>query len=156
MRGVYWTLSLVLIGTVCLAQAQQPKQLVSASGVAMQEPATQQPSTGTRGQASVATGERTIVGCVAIAAPGPGYVLNTPDGKAFQLRGATDLAPYIGKKVQIQASWTSRGIHVAAPVESTETAAAPAGGAQTSQEFAGSLNLQFKGKVLGDCLGKKK
>jgi hypothetical protein len=152
MRRVYWTLSLVLIGTMCLAQAQQPNQLASASGATAQEPAT-----GEQGRAAVATGERTIVGCIAIAAPGPGYVLNTADGKAFQLRGATDLAPYIGKKVQIQASWTSRGIHVAAPVESTETAAAaPAAGAQTSQEFAGDLHLQFKGKVLGDCLGKKK
>ena len=159
MRGVYWTLSLVLIGTVCLAQAQQPNQLASASGAAIQEPATQQPSTGTREQASVATGERTVIGCVTIAAPGPGYVLKTDDGRTLQLRGAvTDLAPYVGKKVQIHTSWTSRGIHVAAPVEGVQTAAAaPGAGAQTSQEFAGTLQLQFKGKVLGDCLpGKKK
>ena len=160
MRGVYWTLSLVLIGTVCLAQAQQPNQIASASGVAMQEPATQQPSTGTRGQASVATGERTVTGCVTIAAPGPGYVLKSDDGRTIQLRGGTtDLAPYMGKKVEIHSSWTSKGIHVAAPVETQETVAAGAatGGAQTSQEFAGSLQLQFKGKVLGDCLpGKKK
>jgi hypothetical protein len=153
MRGVYWTLSLVLIGTVCLAQAQLPNQLASASGAVIQEPAT-----GEQGRAAVATGERTIVGCVAIAAPGPGYVLNTADGKSYQLRGATDLAPYIGKKVQIHASWTSKGVHVAAPVESAEAAPAAtgAGGPPTSQEFAGSLQLQFKGKVLGDCLGKKK
>lgn len=158
MRGVYWTLSLVLIGIVCLAQAQQPSQLASASGATMQEPATQQPSTGTRGQASVATGERTVIGCVTIAAPGPGYVLKSDDGRTIQLRGGTtDLAPYMGKKVQIHTSWTSKGIHVAAPVEGPETsAAATAGGAQTSQEFAGSLQLQFRGKVLGDCLGKKK
>ena len=158
MRGVYWTLSLVLIGTVCLAQAQQPSQLASASGATMQEPATQQPSTGTRGQASVATGERTVIGCVTIAAPGPGYVLKSDDGRTIQLRGGTtDLAPYMGKKVQIHTSWTSKGIHVAAPVEGPETsAAATTGGAQTSQEFAGSLQLQFRGKVLGDCLGKKK
>jgi hypothetical protein len=152
MRRVYWTI-LVLLASACLAQTQQPNQLASASGVAMQEPAT-----GEQGRAAVATGERTIVGCVAIAAPGPGYVLNTADGKAFQLRGATDLSPYIGKKVQIHASWTSKGIHVAAPMESGEAApaAAGAGGTPTSQEFAGSLQLQFRGKVLGDCLGKKK
>lgn len=158
MRGVYWTLSLVLIGTVCLAQAQQPGQLASTSGATMQEPATQQPSTGTRGQASVATGERTVTGCVTIAAPGPGYVLKSDDGRTIQLRGGTtDLAPYMGKKVQIHTSWTSKGIHVAAPVEGPEkAAAATAGGAPTSQEFAGSLQLQFQGKVLGDCLGKKK
>jgi len=68
MRGVYWKLLVVLIATVCLAQAQQPNQLASASGAAMQEPAT-----GQQGRAAVSTGERTIVGCVAIAAPGPGY-----------------------------------------------------------------------------------
>ena len=152
MRGVYWTLSLVLIGTVCLAQTQHPNQLASAAGATVQEPAT-----GEQGRATVATGERTIVGCVAIAAPGPGYVLNTDDGKSFQLRSATDLGPYIGKKVQIQTSWTSRGVHVAAPVENAETAAAaPAAGAATAQEFAGDLHLQFKGKVLGDCTEKKK
>src|SRR5215831_6405056 len=142
MRGVYWTLSLVLIGTVCLAQAQQPSQLASASGIVMQEPSTDQ-----RGSASVATGERTVVGCVTIAAPGPGYVLKADDGRTIQLRGGTtDLSPYMGKKVQIHTSWTSRGIHVAAPVETQETVAAGAatGGAQTSQEFAGSLQLQFQ------------
>jgi len=154
MRGVYWTLSLVLIGTVCLAQAQQPSQLASASGIVIQEPSTDQ-----RGSASVATGERTVVGCVTIAAPGPGYVLKADDGRTIQLRGGTtDLSPYMGKKVQIHTTWTSRGIHVAAPVEGLQTATtAPGAGAQTSQEFAGSLQLQFKGKVLGDCLpGKKK
>jgi hypothetical protein len=155
MRGVYWTLSLVLIGTVCLAQAQQPNLLASASSAMVQEPATDQ-----HGRASVTTGERTVVGCVTIAAPGPGYVLKADDGRTIQLRGGTtDLAPYMGKKVQIHTSWTSKGIHVAAPVETQETVAAGAatGGAQTSQEFAGSLQLQFQGKVLGDCLpGKKK
>lgn len=153
MRGVYSSLFVVLIATVCLAQTQQPNQLASASGTVIQEP-----STGEQGRATVATGERTVVGCVAIAAPGPGYVLKTDDGKTVPLRGATDLAPYLGKKVQIQTSWTSRGIHVAAPVESTEAsaAAAPSGGAQVAQEFAGDLHLQFKGKVIGDCLGEEK
>ena len=151
MRGIYWILSLVLIATACLAQTQHPNQLASAAGATVQEPAT-----GERGRAAVATGERTIVGCVAIAAPGPGYVLNTEDGKSFQLRGATDLAPYIGKKVQIHTTWTSRGVHVAAPVESSETtAAAPSGGAATAQQFAGDLHLQFEGKVVGDCTEKK-
>jgi len=153
MRGVYTTLLVALIATACLAQTQQPNQLASASGAAMQEPATDQ-----TGRAAVSTGERTIVGCVAIAAPGPGYNLKTEDGRTLPLRGATDLAPYLGKKVEIHASWTSRGIHVAAPLESKEatSAAGAGGGAQTSQEFAGDLHLKFKGKVIGDCLGKKK
>src|SRR5262249_7261156 len=159
MRGVYWTLSFVLIGTLCLVQAQQPTRLALASGATMQEPATQQPSPGSREQASVATGERTVVGCVTIAAPGPGYVLKADDGRTIQLRGGTtDLSPYMGKKVQIHTSWTSRGIHVAAPVETQETVAAgtATGGAQTSPEFAGTLQLQFKGNMLGDCLPVKK
>lgn len=153
MRGVYSTLLVALIATACLAQTQQPNQLASASGAAMQEPSTDQ-----RGTAAVSTGQRTIVGCVAIAAPGPGYVLNTDDGRSVPLRGATDLSHYLGKKVQIQASWTSRGIHVAAPVENKEatTGATGAGDAQMSQEFGGDLQVQYKGKVIGDCLGKKK
>lgn len=153
MRGVYCTLLVVLIATVCLAQTQQPNQLASTNG-----PAIQEPSTGEHGRATVATGERTVVGCVAIAAPGPGYVLKTDDGRTVPLRGASDLAPYLGKKVQIQTSWTSRGIHVAAPMENREAsaAAAPGGGAQAAPEFAGDLHLEFKGKVIGDCLGKKK
>ena len=153
MRGVFWTLLVVLIATVCLAQAQQPNQLASASGAAMQEPAT-----GQQGRAAVSTGEKTVTGCVAIAAPGPGYVLKTEDGRSVPLRGATDLSHYIGKKVEIHTSWTSRGIHVAAPVENKEatTGATGAGDAQMSQEFGGDLQVQYKGKVIGDCLGKKK
>jgi hypothetical protein len=148
MRGVYWTISLVLIATASLAQTQQPNQLASASGATAQEP-------GTRGSAAVSTGERTIVGCVAVGSPG--YVLKTEDGRTLPLRGATDLSSYMGKRVQIHASWTSKGVHVAAPLEAAETpAAAPASGAPVSQEFAGDIHLQFAGKVLGDCLGKKK
>jgi hypothetical protein len=156
MRGVYWTLSVVLIATACLAQTQQPNQLASAAGATMQEP-----SGGTRGQASVATGERTVVGCVAIASPGPGYILKTEDGRTLNLRGAaTDLAPYMGKKVQIRVNWTTRGVHVASPLESGATPAAPAAapteGTSTGQQFAGDVHLEFQGKVLGDCLGKKR
>jgi hypothetical protein len=152
MRGVYTTLLVALIATSCLGQTQQPNQLAS-SGAAMQEPATDK-----QGRLAVSTGERTIVGCVAIAAPGPGYNLKTEDGRTLPLRGATDLAPYLGKKVQIHANWTSRGIHVAAPLESKEATgtAGAGGGAETSSEFAGDLHLEFKGKVIGDCLGKKK
>jgi|SRR5215472_2455613 len=159
MRGVYWTLSVVLIATACLAQTQQPNQLASAAGATMQEPS-QEPSGGTRGQASVATGERTVVGCIAIASPGPGYNLRTEDGRTLALRGAaTDLAPYLGKKVQIRVNWTTRGVHVASPLETGAAPAAPAGsttGTSPGQQFAGDVHLEFQGKVLGDCLGKKK
>ncbi len=156
MRGIYWILSLVLIATVCLAQTQQPKQLASAAGATMQEPSSQQPSSGTREQASVATGERTVVGCVAQGSTG--WVLTTDDGRTLNLRGAaSDLSPYMGKKVQIHTNWTTRGVHVASPLETGETpAAAPAAGAKTAQEFAGDVHMQFTGKVLGDCLGENK
>jgi|SRR5215831_18636993 len=152
MRGVYWTLSIVLIATACLAQTQQPNQLASTAGATMQEP-----SGGTRGQASVATGERTVVGCVAIASPGPGYNLRTEDGRTLALRGAaTDLAPYLGKKVQIRVNWTTRGVHVASPLETGATPPAEAEGTSPGQQFAGDVHLEFQGKVLGDCLGKKR
>ena len=114
----------------------------------------QQSSTGSREGASVSSGNRTIVGCVAMGAPG--YVLKTEDGTTLPLRSMTDLSSYLGKKVQIQATWTARGVHVAEPLESAATpAAAPATGAKTEQEFAGDIHLQLKGKVIGDCLGNK-
>ena len=155
MRKVYWTLFIALIATACFAQSQ-PNLVAMASGNTAQEPGAQQPAN--QASAAVSTGERTVVGCVAQGANG--YVLKTEDGRTLNLRGATtDLAPYMGKKVQIHAQWTSKGLHVAAPLESTDAyaagaAAAPSGAPQ--KQFAGSLNLQFTGQVLGDCLGKKK
>jgi hypothetical protein len=155
MRKVYWTLFIALIATACFAQSQ-PNLVAVASGSTAQEPAGQQP--GNQASAAVSTGERTVVGCVAQGSNG--YVLRTEDGRTLNLRGATtDLAPYMGKKVQIHAQWTSKGLHVAAPLESTDAyaagaAASPSGAPQ--KQFAGSLNLQFTGQVLGDCLGKKK
>jgi len=148
MRKVYWTLFITLIVTACFAQSQ-PNLLAVAGGSTAQEPAS-------RESASVATGERTVVGCVAQGANG--YVLKTEDGRTLQLRGATtDLSQYMGKKVQVHVQWTSKGLHVAAPLESADAATAPpAAGSAPAKEFAGSLNLQFAGKVLGDCLGKKK
>jgi hypothetical protein len=160
MRKVYWTLFIALIATACFAQSQ-PNLVAMASGSTAQEPAAQQPAAqqpNAQASAAVSTGERTVVGCVAQGANG--YVLKTEDGRTLNLRGATtDLAPYMGKKVQIHAQWTSKGLHVAAPLESADAyaagaAASPSGAPQ--KQFAGSLNLQFTGQVLGDCLGKKK
>ena len=153
MRKVYWTLFIALIATACFAQSQS-NLVAAASGSTAQEPAAQQPAS--QANASVSTGERTVVGCVAQGANG--FVLKTEDGRTLNLRGATtDLSSYMGKKVQVHVQWTSKGLHVAAPLESVDASAAataPTGAAQ--KEFAGSLNLQFTGKVLGDCLGKKK
>jgi hypothetical protein len=122
--------------------------LFAAACLAAQEPS------GSREGASVSSGNRTVVGCVAQG--GAGYVLRSDDGNTFPLRSMVDLSPYMGKKVQIQASWTATGVHVAGPLETPEgSAAAPATNAKTAQDFAGNIRLSFKGKVLGDCLGKK-
>jgi hypothetical protein len=108
-------------------------------------------------QASISQGSRTITGCVAIGSPG--YVLKTDDGSVLQLRAGSDLGAYMGKRVEIQTSWTQTGVAVAAPGDPTGVAPAAAGaGGQgaPSKEFAGDLHMKFKGKVLGDCLPGKK
>ena len=115
MRKVYWTLFIALIATACFAQSQ-PNLVAVASGSTAQEPAS-------RESAAVSTGERTVVGCVAQGANG--YVLKTEDGRTLNLRGAaTDLSAYMGKKVQVHVQWTSKGLHVAAPLESADATAA--------------------------------
>jgi hypothetical protein len=118
----------------------------AAACLAAQEPASRQ-------GASVSSGNRTIVGCVAQGANG--YVIKTDDGNTFPLRSMTDLSAYMGKKVQIQANWTATGVHVAGPLETDTPESAPATGTKTGQEFAGDIHLRLKGKVVGDCLGKK-
>ncbi len=105
-----------------------------------------------RQQANIASGQKTITGCVAIGSPG--YVLRTDDGSTLQLRAGTDLGAYMGKRVEIQTSWTQTGIAVSAPGDTT--AGTPAGAGQgapaaATKEFAGDLHIRFKGKVLGDC-----
>jgi hypothetical protein len=145
MRRVYLIIAIALTTTACLAQVQQPNQPALATVAAQ---------AGSQERASVSSGDRTIVGCVAMGAPG--YVLKTDDGSTFPLRSMTDLAPYVGKKVQIHATWTATGVHVAGPIEGT-SGATPAGatGTKTAADFAGDIHLQLQGKVLGDCLGKK-
>src|SRR5262249_31791676 len=139
MRKVYLMFAAIVLVTACWGQEHQ--------------------------QATVASGQRTITGCVAIGSPG--YVLKTDDGSTLQLRAGTDLGAYMGKRVEIQTSWTQTGVAVAAPGDATGVATAGdamgaggvtgAGGsnAATGQQFAGDLHLQFKGKVLGDCSPNK-
>jgi hypothetical protein len=66
----------------------------------------------------------------------------------------------MGKRVEIQTSWTLTGVAVAAPGHAASTvtggeAGAPVGTcaapASGSKKFAGDLHLTFKGRVLGDC-----
>jgi hypothetical protein len=130
MRKVYFAIAAMLLVTASWAQERQ--------------------------QATIASGQRTITGCVAIGSPG--YVLKTDDGSTLQLRAGSDLAAYMGKRVEIQTTWTQTGVAVAAPNDATGVTSAAAGAgapATTSKEFAGDLHLKFKGKVLGDCLPGK-
>jgi Protein of unknown function (DUF5818) len=129
MRRLCFTIFTVLLGTACWSQEHQ--------------------------QASISSGSRTITGCVAIGSPG--YVLKTDDGSVLQLRAGSDLGAYMGKRVEIQTSWTQTGVAVAAPGDPTGVAPAAGTGGQgaVSKEFAGDLHMKFKGKVLGDCLSKK-
>src|SRR5215467_4814490 len=81
-------------------------------------------------QATIASGQRTITGCVAMGSPG--YVLKTDNGSILQLRAGTDLGAYMGKRVEIQTNWTQTGVAVAAPGEAAAVAtggATAAGGA---------------------------
>jgi hypothetical protein len=134
MRRVCLTFAIIVIAAACAA-AQEP-------GGAQQQ------------GASVTSGSRTITGCVAIGSPG--YVIKTEDGTTFPLRSGTDLGAYVGKKVEINTNWTATGVHVAGPTEGAQTsAAAPGTGPKTAADFAGDLRVRFRGKVLGDCLGKK-
>jgi hypothetical protein len=72
------------------------------------------------------------------------------------LRSGSDLAAYVGKKVEINANWTATGVHVAGPIEGAQgAAAAPGTGSKTAADFAGDVRVKFRGRVLGDCLGKK-
>jgi hypothetical protein len=112
-------------------------------------------------QASIASGQRTITGCVAMGSPG--YVLKTDNGSVLQLRAGTDLGAYMGKRVEIQTNWTQTGVAVAAPGDAAAVATgggAPAGtdeGASSnpSRDFSGDLHLVYKGRVLGDCQPNK-
>jgi Protein of unknown function (DUF5818) len=130
MRRVYLIVTAMLFVTACWGQEHQ--------------------------QATVSSGQRTVTGCVAIGSPG--YVLKTDDGSTLQLRAGSDLGAYMGKRVEIQTSWTQTGVAVAAPGDATGATSAAAGTgapAAASKEFAGDLHLRFKGKVLGDCQPQK-
>jgi hypothetical protein len=150
MRRVYLTFAIVLAATACLAQIQQPNRQATTTVAAVQEP-----SAGSRARASVSSGERTLVGCVAIGAPS-GYVLKTDDGNTVNLRNVgSDLSAYVGKRVEIHATWDASGVVMSTPLETASGAAAPGAGGKPATDFAGDLHLRFKGKVVGDCLGKK-
>lgn len=105
-----------------------------------------------KAQSTVGTGQKTVVGCVAYGAPS-GFILKTDSGDIIRLRADRDLSAYVGKKVQIQASWTRTGITVAEGETGQEAAGSEAkpGAKGAPATFAGAIRMQYKGRVLGDC-----
>ncbi|HEX7285098.1 MAG TPA: hypothetical protein VF532_02900 [Candidatus Angelobacter sp.] len=137
MRPVYLFIAVLMITAVSLSQEQQ-------------QPAGQTPEN-QRAQTSVSTGQRTIVGCIAMGAPS-GFILKEENGAITPLRTDKDLSAYVGKKVQIQQTWTRTGVNlIESPGESPTTAPGAAKATKTT-EFAGDVRMHYKGKVIGDCL----
>ena len=128
MRPIYWFVAVLMITAVSFAQESDQKA-----------------------QATMGSGQKTVVGCVAYGAPS-GFILKTDSGEMVPLRTTRDLSPYVGKKVQIQATWTRSGITMAegeTGQEGTGSEAKP--GAKAPMTFGGAIRMQYKGKVLGDC-----
>lgn len=143
MRPVYLLFAVFMLTAMCLSQEQASSQA-----------ATQKPDQ--KAQATETAGQKTVVGCIAMGAP-TGFVLKGEDGVTYPLRTDRDLSAYVGKKVQIQASWTKTGVSL---IEG-ESTAVPSGqpgakAAPPSTGFAGDVHLRYKGKVIGDCLKEKK
>jgi hypothetical protein len=128
MRLIYWSVAVLLMTAVSFAQEGDQKA-----------------------QATEGTGQKTVTGCIAYGAPS-GFILKTDAGEMIPLRTTRDLSPYVGKKVQIQASWTRTGITMAEGETGQEGSGAEAKpGVKAPMTFAGAMRMQYKGKVLGDC-----
>lgn len=134
MRFIYGSIAVLIMTAVSFAQqgaGQSPDQ---------------------KAQVTQGTGQKTVVGCVAYGAPS-GFILKSDDGNIIRLRTDRDLSAYVGKKVQIQASWTRTGITVAEGETGQEAGGSEAkpGAKGAPATFAGAVRMQFKGKVIGDC-----
>lgn len=139
MRPIYWSIAVLMMTAACLAQQ-------GAGGMPDE-----------KGQVTGMTGQKTITGCIAYGAPS-GFILKGDDGSMTPLRTDRDLSPYVGKRVQIQASWTRTGVSMAeGETGAAATEAKPGAKAAPGQQmtFSGAVRLQYKGKVLGDCLKSK-
>jgi hypothetical protein len=135
MRPVYLVIAVLMFTVVGLAQDQ---------------PAGQTPEN-QRAQTSVSTGQRTVVGCIAMGAPS-GFILKTEDGKTIPLQTDKDLSNYVGKKVQIHQTWTRTGVNLIEDPNAAPTTAPGAKAPAKQTEFAGAVQMHYKGKIIGDCL----
>jgi len=106
-------------------------------------------------------GSKSVTGCVVKLDSG-GYAIKTDEG-TYQLNADRDLNNFVGKRLQVDGTWTSSGTITTAPVGGAtaaggEPAAAPATsnapGAGTPA-FVGELNLKVTGTVVGDCAQPK-
>lgn len=133
MRPAYLFIAVLMLTAVALSQ----------------EPPAQAPAD-QKAQTAVSTGQKTVVGCIAMGAPS-GFILKADDGSITPLRTDRDLSAYVGKKVQIQVSWTRTGVNL---IEEGGAVPETKGGAKASTQtgFAGDVRMRYKGKVIGDCL----
>jgi len=134
MRFIYGSIAVLIMTAVSFAQqdaGQSPDQ---------------------KAQATTGTGQKTVVGCIAYGAPS-GFILKADSGEMIPLRTTRDLSPYVGKKVQIQATWTRTGVTMSEGETGQEggSPGAKPGAKGAPMTFAGAVRMQFKGKVLGDC-----
>ncbi len=130
MRFIYGLIAALMMTAVCFAQ--EPDQKAGATQM---------------------TGQKTVTGCIAYGAPS-GYILKGDDGSITPLRTDRDWSPFVGKRVQIQATWTRTGVSMAeGETGAAATEAKPGAKVAPGQQmtFAGAVRLQYKGKVLGDC-----
>jgi Protein of unknown function (DUF5818) len=138
MRPVQFLLAALMFTGMCLSQEQGSSQGTT-------------PPQDQKGQVTATQGQKTVVGCIAMGAPS-GFVLKGEDGKTYPLRTDRDLGPFVGKKVQITAAWTRTGVSMV-EAENEQVPAEQAGQKKTTsaETFGGSINLRYRGKVLGNC-----
>src|SRR5262249_40539780 len=116
-------LCVLVLSSAAIAQDTQ------SSSAAGQSPA---------GTHKTASGQRTVVGCV--AREGEGFVLKTDEG-TYEFDTSRDLSPWLGKKVRLVGSWSATGITTTAPIKASAAASTQMTESEkktgTAQSFSG-------------------